>query len=49
MKNCEQCKRPLGDGSGGFQSDKTCRGNCIKNMPPPPSPSPNSNSKKNNK
>ena len=40
MKNCKDCNRPLGDGSGGYQSDKTCRGNCIKKMPPPP-PSPN--------
>lgn len=40
MKNCKECNRPLGDGSGGFQSDKTCKGNCQANMPPaPPAPS----------
>lgn len=35
---CNHCKRPIGDGSGGWQSDKTCRGNClkIKVLPPPP-------------
>jgi RNA polymerase subunit RPABC4/transcription elongation factor Spt4 len=40
MKVCEECKRPLGDGSGGYQSYKTCKGNCKDSMPPAPQ-SPN--------
>jgi hypothetical protein len=37
--NCNYCNRPLGDGTGGYQTDKTCKGDCMKNIPPPP-PSP---------
>ena len=41
MKKCEDCKRPLGDGTGGYQSDKTCKGNCKNRMPSaPPTPKP---------
>ena len=40
MKICEYCKRPLGDGTGGYQTEKTCRGNCKTNIPPPPIPKP---------
>lgn len=36
--NCKYCNRPLGDGTGGYQSDKTCKGNCNKIPLPPPPP-----------
>jgi hypothetical protein len=37
MRKCEEYNRPLGDGSGGYQSEKTCKGNCGDRMPPKPS------------
>ena len=45
MKICNECKRPLGDGSDGYQSYKTCKGNCKDRMPPSP-PSPNIKNKR---
>ena len=41
-ENCNKCGRLLGDGTGGYQSDKTCTGKCLtkEQILPPSKPKP---------